>query len=179
MNTQTQVEAILAKHGYTDFRWIDPKSMVVAQWVRMKCMFGCSEYGKNACCPPNTFPVSECRKFFDEYGSAVILHFEKTVDKPEDRGPWAKQANSKLLEVEREVFLSGYQKAFLLVMDSCRLCVDCAAQRVACKNQLSARPGPEAMSVDVFATARQCGYPIEVLSDYAQAMNRYAFLLIE
>jgi len=33
--------------------------------------------------------------------------------------------------------------------------------------------------VDVFATARQCGYPIEVLSDYAQAMNRYAFLLIE
>jgi hypothetical protein len=26
---------------------------------------------------------------------------------------------------------------------------------------------------------RQFGFPIEVLSDYAQEMNRYAFLLIE
>jgi hypothetical protein len=35
------------------------------------------------------------------------------------------------------------------------------------------------MAVDVFATAHGCGYPIEVLSDYSQAMNRYAFLLVE
>jgi hypothetical protein len=35
------------------------------------------------------------------------------------------------------------------------------------------------MGVDVFATVRKYGFPIEVLSDYAQAMNRYAFLLIE
>jgi hypothetical protein len=26
---------------------------------------------------------------------------------------------------------------------------------------------------------RQCGYPVAVLSDYSQPMNRYAFLLIE
>jgi hypothetical protein len=42
-----------------------------------------------------------------------------------------------------------------------------------------ARPSPESMAVDVFSTVRQVGYPIEVLSDYAQAMNRYAFLLLE
>jgi hypothetical protein len=35
------------------------------------------------------------------------------------------------------------------------------------------------MGVDVFSTVRQCGFPIQVLSDYAQVMNRYAFLLIE
>jgi hypothetical protein len=35
------------------------------------------------------------------------------------------------------------------------------------------------MAVDVYATVRQYGYPIEVLRDYSQAMNRYAFLLIE
>ncbi len=33
--------------------------------------------------------------------------------------------------------------------------------------------------MDVFSTVRQAGYPIEVLSDYTQAMNRYAFMLIE
>ena len=33
--------------------------------------------------------------------------------------------------------------------------------------------------MDVFATVRKVGYSIEVLSDYSQAMNRCAFLLIE
>jgi hypothetical protein len=33
--------------------------------------------------------------------------------------------------------------------------------------------------VDVFATVRQVGYPIEVLTDVTAPMNRYAFLLIE
>jgi hypothetical protein len=42
-----------------------------------------------------------------------------------------------------------------------------------------ARPTPEAMAVDVFATVRQVDYLIEVLSNYKQTMNRYAFLLVE
>jgi hypothetical protein len=33
--------------------------------------------------------------------------------------------------------------------------------------------------LDVFSTARKYGFPIEVLSQYGQTMNRYAMLLIE
>jgi hypothetical protein len=32
--------------------------------------------------------------------------------------------------------------------------------------------------VDVFSTVRKVGCPIQVLTDYTQTMNRYAFLLI-
>ena len=35
------------------------------------------------------------------------------------------------------------------------------------------------MAVDVFATVRQYGFAIDVLGDYSQAMNRYAFLMVE
>jgi hypothetical protein len=35
------------------------------------------------------------------------------------------------------------------------------------------------MSVDVFTTVRKVGYPIEVLTDPNQTMNRYAFLMVE
>jgi hypothetical protein len=42
-----------------------------------------------------------------------------------------------------------------------------------------ARPTPESMAVDVFATVRKIGYPIDVLYDTSQEMNRYAFLLVE
>ena len=34
------LEAIFKDHGLTDYKWIDPAQIVLAQWVRMKCMFG-------------------------------------------------------------------------------------------------------------------------------------------
>ena len=179
MDNHAELEALFAKHGYTDFKWVEPKDIVVSQWVRLKCMFGCPDYGKNASCPPNVPSVSECRQFFNEYSATAIFHFEKTVDKPEDRTAWAKQINQALLKLEREVFLSGHQKAFLLFMDSCDMCADCPGTRAGCKSPKLARPTPEAMGIDVFSTVRQCGFPIKVLDNYAQPMNRYAFLLID
>lgn len=38
---------------------------------------------------------------------------------------------------------------------------------------------PEVIAADVFSTVKQVGYYIEVLRDYSQTMNRYAFLLVE
>ncbi len=64
-------------------------------------------------------------------------------------------------------------------MDSCHLCAECVPQRAECKEPALSRPSPESMAVDVFATVRQVGYPIEVLTDVTAPMNRYAFLLIE
>jgi predicted metal-binding protein len=179
MKNYKKIETMFARHGFDDFKWIEPAKIVVAQWVRMKCTYGCASYGRNACCPPNVPSVQECRRFFDEYRAAAIFHFEKKVKKPMDRRPWAARIDVSLLKLEREVFLSGYQKAFLLFMDSCHLCGDCVSTRAACKKAKSGRPAPEALAVDVFSTARQCGYPIEVLPDYERAMNRFAFLLIE
>lgn len=173
------LEALFSKHNCTDYKWINPKDIVVGQWVRMKCMFGCVDYGKNASCPPNVPSVSECRKFFNEYESAVIFHFAKAVDKPEDRFLWTREVNLSLVALERGVFLSGYQKAFILLIDSCSLCDECVEVRSECKNPQLARPMAEAMAIDVYSTVREYGYPIQVLTDYSQTMNRYAFLLIE
>jgi predicted metal-binding protein len=178
-DSQPELEALFAKHGYTDFKWMDPKQIVTAQWVRMKCEFGCTEYGKCAACPPNNPSVPDCRRFFDDYSSAVVFHFEKAVDRPEDRHPWSRKVNIGLSKLEREVFISGYRKAFLLFMDSCPLCDECVGRKEDCKNPRMRRPSPESMAVDVFATVRPLGFPIEVLSNYSQTMNRYAILLVE
>ena len=179
MSNRNELEALFEKHGYTDFKWIQPTEIVVAQWVRMKCMFGCSGYASNASCPPNVPSISECRQFFREYDTAALFHFERTVDKPEDRHAWSRKVNQGLLKLEREVFLAGYEKAFLLFMDSCGICAECSSRREECRNPESIRPTPEGLAMDVFSTVRQIGYPIQVLSDYSQPMNRYAFLLIE
>jgi predicted metal-binding protein len=108
-----------------------------------------------------------------------VFHFHKAVPKREDRHKWTAEVDRRLVDLERAVFVAGYEKAFLLFMDCCRLCRKCAAVRAECKRPELARPSPEAMAVDVFSTVRQHGNPIEVLTDHSQAMNRYAFLLVE
>jgi predicted metal-binding protein len=179
MDDIKRLEAIFNKHNCTDYKWINPQDIVTAQWVRIKCMYGCGDYGKIATCPPNVPSVSECRQFFDEYEHSVIFHFEKAVDKPEDRFQWTRKINLSLLGLERDVFLFGYQKSFVLVIDSCTLCEECVGGRGECKNPKLSRPTPEAMAIDVYSTARKHDYPIQVLADYSKVMNRYAFLLIE
>jgi predicted metal-binding protein len=172
------LDALIRKQGYRDYKWMDPGQIVVSQWVRMKCMFGCREYGHCAACPPNTPSVAECERFFHEYGDAVILRFPQKVKKPEERFAWTRKVNLKLLKLERAVFLAGYERAFLLFMDSCCFCKECSGSREACREPRMSRPAPEAMAVDVYSTVRKFGFPISVCTDYSQEMNRYAFLMI-
>jgi predicted metal-binding protein len=179
MSGMENIEDILKQEGYKSFRWISGADVVTANWVRFKCMFGCPTYGKNGACPPNIPSVNECEEFFREYDHIAIIHFHEKIDNPDARHDWSKKINFELLELERSVFLAGYRKAFLLFMDSCHACNSCTGTRIDCNNLKSARPSPEAMAVDVFSTVQKCGLPIEVLTDYTQAMDRYAFLLVD
>ncbi|MGZ5469051.1 MAG: DUF2284 domain-containing protein [Candidatus Aminicenantales bacterium] len=174
-----ELEHLFAERGFTDVRWIDPADIVTGEWVRMKCRYGCGEYGQNAACPPNVPPVAECARFLREYRRAAVFHFPKKVDRPEDRHAWGRKLNLELVKLEQELFKSGFFKAFLIFFDSCNICLECAASRSACKEPKLARPTADALGIDVYTTVRKIGYPIEVLSDYDQEMNRYAFLLID
>ncbi|MCS7105652.1 MAG: DUF2284 domain-containing protein, partial [Thermofilaceae archaeon] len=39
------------KLGASDAREIPASSVVVREWVRLKCRFGCGEYGRRLTCP--------------------------------------------------------------------------------------------------------------------------------
>lgn len=172
------VEALVRKHGFADFRWISGKEVQVRQWVRFKCMFGCGSYGKNACCPPEVPSVAECRELFTEYEHILILQISAQLDDPSDRKEWSRKKNLELLSLERDVFLAGNQQVLLLFMDECRLCGECPGTRAECRKPYMARPSAEALAVDVFATVRSAGFPLEVLTGYEQEMHRYAFLMV-
>jgi predicted metal-binding protein len=179
MVDKDRLEIVFRDHGFDDFKWVNPAEFQVRQWVRMKCEFGCPSYGRCGTCPPNVPHIEECRDFFAEYNTAVVFRIRQQFDKPEERGHWSRDVNKTLLEVERESFKAGNYKTFLLFMDECRLCRDCAGTREECYKPSEARPSAEALGVDVFSTVRNFGYPIQVLSEMTEEMNRYAFLLVE
>jgi predicted metal-binding protein len=179
MVNKKELEKLFRKHGFEDFKWLNPKDIKVAHWVRMKCQFGCDAFGRKACCPPNMPTKADCDEFFKEYSHGVVFHFEKKLAKPEDKRKWYTVLNPKLLELEHQVFFLGYPKAFLMYMSHCVVCNDCVSNLDECRHPDKSRPTPEALCIDVFSTVKNLGYTIEVLTDYKDTMNRYAFLLID
>ncbi len=145
----------------------------------MKCNFGCEDYG-GASCPPNLPSVSESRMFFKEYNDAWIFRFTRESGEPsEEYKSWLEQVKRDLLKLEREVFLEGYVKTFLLTVGNCSLCSECVNNRADCKHKNLARPAPEGMGVDLFSTVSKLGLPIKVLKDRSEIVNRYAILLVQ
>lgn len=83
------------------------------------------------------------------------------------------------------MFLAGFHKAFLINFDSCRVCgpEGCCASSVGkdrsqCAFKSKSRPSMDAMGIDVYTTARNLGYKINVLTDVHDVMNRFALLLV-
>ncbi|MFO7369649.1 MAG: DUF2284 domain-containing protein [Bacteroidales bacterium] len=178
MTNKEKIESSLAQLGLTDYKWIDPKEIIVAQWVRVKCLFGCPDYGLGTC-PPNTPPVSDCEEFFREYSKGLIISFRKYADKNEYPMDWSNEMTNKLLQLEREIFLMNYPKVFLLNQTCCTLCNDCSGNRFDCKDKKRSRPSPESFAVDVYRTAKNVGIEISVVAENPAEMNRIAILLIE
>jgi len=177
MIPKEKIEAILAEQELTDYRWISPKEIVVAHWVRVKCMFGCSDYGTGTC-PPHTPSVTECERFFSEYQTGLIIRLSIFADKNDYPSDWSKAMTAKLLETERKIFISGHQKVFLLNQTCCSICKTCVGNRHDCKDKSHSRPSPESFAVDVYQTARNAGYDLNVVTNPGE-MNRIAIILIE
>lgn len=155
--------------GAADAKLISPGTVITAQWVRLKCQYGCGGFGMRLTCPPHSPTPDLTRAMLDEYRSAVLVHNP-------GEGNWV-SIKQLVAELEREVFLAGHYKAFAFSSGPCNLCETCNLQH--CEHPTAARPAMEAAGIDVFATARANGFPIEVVKDYSCPQNYYGLVLVE
>ena len=174
-----QIEKLARAHSLGDFKWMDSRTIIPWHWVREKCIYGCPRYGQKACCPPEVPSVAECKAFFAEYRCGLFYHLTKRFGDPKERFHWAREVNKRVLALEREVFLSGFYKAFAFTAAPCNLCEQCKNTKGECRNPLVSRPALEAFGVDVYATAHKMGYPLQVVKGYEEETNRFGLLLVE
>jgi predicted metal-binding protein len=157
----------------TDAVVVETSKVFTEPWVRMKCQYGCSMFGKGLCCPPRTPTPEEMRKILDSYRYGILLH--RHIQKGYK---YVNDFNDIIVDLERTVFLDGHYKAWAVGSGPCTRCKECSITGT-CLHPEKARPSMESCGIDVYKTARESGLPIKVVKDHSQARDIYGLVLVE
>ena len=136
----------------------------------LKCMYGCSDWGRNHTCPsrPGTPSIFEMQELFKRYKGGVIVHAHD------------KHLSQKIsFQLESQAFQDGYY--FAMSLSDCGLCEECAAVNCEdCRHVREARPAFHSVGIDVFKTVNQMGLPLFTLESRDDPdQNWYSAIFIE
>ncbi len=82
---------------------IDTETVVVGEWVRWKCLYGCPLFAKDPFQPPVAPDAESTKKVLREYTKAIMLN-----------GPNGQTLTEAAVKLEGEAYHRGYYKAFAL-----------------------------------------------------------------
>ena len=168
MNNKDQiaVQDFCKENNAIGSKFIDPKSIVISHWPQYKCQYGCGAYGRNLCCPPYSPSSDKTIKIISDFELGLLVHFGGDIS-----------VTKTIAKIETEIFLNHYHKVISFGAGPCKLCKECSLSD--CKFPQIARPSMEACGIDVYATVRNNGFPINVLKSKKEEENFYGLLLIE
>lgn len=166
LNLKGSVKLAL-KMGALEAKIIKAEDIVVADWVRLKCQYGCGAYGKTLTCPPYSPTPQQTRQILSGYSTAILMQV------PDE----STATQNMVANLERSAFLKGHYRAFGVALGPCQRCEKCSLQH--CTYPRLARPSMEACGIDVYATARKNGFTIEVRKSKDEKPTYFAMLLVE
>ena len=154
-------------HGFFAAVELDPASIRSEAWVRAKCSYGCSQYGRRWSCPPHSLDRAGFEELLGGYSRALLLAGQ----------PPLREFQEHLLGLEKEAFLAGFKKALVFSGGPCCWCEECPPER--CSFPEKRRPSLESCGCDVFALAEQCGLPVAPLRNSDDFVQYIGLLLVE
>jgi len=168
-------------HAIENIHPFSPEEIIVAEWVQLKCRYGCTRYNRSWCCHPATPAPEKVREIISEYSVALLLessHYLPNFYHDDGR----KRASlvrcwKGTVSLERMLFMEGYHKAFSLVGESCSLCKKCVYPRN-CRFPQEKRPSIESFSIDVIGTLQRLGFTPNLATDIREAFKYYAVILV-
>jgi len=137
--------------------------------VILKCIFGCTDYGKNHTCPYQKSPLTmeEYKQTLSHFKSGIIIHCKDKAT-----------SQRVSFEIERQAFLDGHYFAFSL--SDCGLCKECSRiHNKDCNVPGKARPAFHAVGIDVFKTVKKFDLPLEVVLTKDGDTNWYSAVFID
>jgi len=89
--------------GVDKAKVIETSSIVVEEWERWKCLYGCAFHGRDAYHPPRAPDTESTRLVMKEYSKAVLLNSSK-----------GKALTEAAVRLEGEAYRMGFYKAFAM-----------------------------------------------------------------
>ena len=89
MNTiEEEIEKLtaFAREMGGDAKAIPASAVVTAEWVRMKCYFGCQGFGRRFGCPPYSPTPAETAAVLKEFSTALLVRFDGDVAEADQIG---------------------------------------------------------------------------------------------
>ena len=170
------------QYGLTAIFPFNPEKVTVAEWVRLKCEYGCSRYNTNWTCPPATPDPDRARSILSEYSLALFLVGSRNcsdfyLENSRKRAGQVRCWKGTII-LERMLFLEGYYKAFSLVGECCALCKECAFPDE-CRFPQEKRPTVESFGIDVIGTLHNLEANSKVARHKSEDFNYYSIILLE
>lgn len=167
--TPEQMTARALELGADDAVIFSLDQIVFDSRTLLKCMFGCADWGSGHTCPsaPGALKPWEYEQILRRYQWGCIVH--STRKKVSQQVSYA---------LEQEAFVDGQYFAFS--MSDCDICSECAGFKgKPCVAPERARPAFHSVGIDVFATVKQFGLPLETLASSDDEQNWYAAVFVE
>jgi predicted metal-binding protein len=167
-------------YGLKKITPLSTEDIVTAEWVNLKCRYGCNHYNTNWCCPPATPDTEKARAILKEYSLGILLKSHHSF--PEfylnNSGKRTKQVHhwKGTVSLERLLFLEGFYKAFSLISGPCALCKECQYPE-SCRFPQERRPSVESFSIDMLGTLQRIGEEPHVANDKMQSFSSYSIIL--
>jgi predicted metal-binding protein len=134
----------------------------------LKCMYGCEDWGKGHTCPsrPGSLKPWEYERILKRYKWGCIVHSTSK-----------KISQDISFMLEKEAFLAGHYFAFS--MSDCAICRECAGFKgKPCVDPTRARPAFHSVGIDVFATVKIFGLPLNTLKSEGEVQNWYSAVFV-
>ena len=157
-----------------------PGLVVTAEWVRLKCQFGCDGYGRCRTCPPDSPTPRQTRRLLDEYARAILLRRgPHTVYDEHDQHYVALRRTAA--DLERELFLAGHHKAWSMSNGPCDVCDVCDREQPCV--EMPADKLDVALAIESnrmqHASLSAAGWEIEVVGDRNDQYRFFALVLVD
>lgn len=162
-----QIKHPIIELGFEDVIDIKTDSVVVTEFAKNKCAFGCSSANLKHC-DENHIPLEETKRLISSYKRALLLK----------GAPGTGEFQRKVLKAETLAFKKGFHKAFAFWAGPCSICNDCDLFKP-CKNTKNRRPSMEGSGIDVFETVRNNHQSLKTLSERGEFVKYFALLLLE
>ena len=69
----SEINDLTKEYEGFEFKYIESDSIVVKPWTRLKCQFGCPDYGKTLVCPPYAPKAEEFIGMVNSYETAILF----------------------------------------------------------------------------------------------------------